>query len=257
MENTWEFGISFSEALALASLLKINTWLGLPPLGATPTSELDQLCEAGFQSLIKRNLITLNEDSYPFIHSLLNHFLETVQSPWEVYALVSGVESRWLFLTPELFLEQGVNEEGIIKWVAVRDEDTLKERMIAFYQLHPGQDEVVGSFQLLSAEVQHLAEIENNEVIETKLKALGLPEFSVTPVRRMIRSEEPLCSFTRLNSINPSEIVTQTAWLATSKNPLWVSMEAVDGESQALRFESVGYQDLCAKILENLLIPQT
>jgi len=249
METTWTFKINFSEAIALASLLKMNMWLGLPALNGNPEEEVTQLAQLGYQNLQEKNVLAVHENHPVLLFEPVKRVMDAIRFPNRVIVLTTPRETRTVFMSNDVLLEQEIDQEGNIHLTLVKDRDVLKGRCVQFLDLPNQTDVPEMTFQIPFSLVEN-AHTTSMEVAEHGLENSQIPEGLSKAIMDWLKGENAFHCITELNSINPAEIDEQNCWLVVEETAWLMEMDDSSKSPGYVRLSSNNHNRLIRRFFE-------
>lgn len=251
-EHTWELVITLPEVLAVMTLTRTHFWPGVPEFSKQSPDEIELLTEHGFKSLIQKNIIYLNEQGIPFLHSTVNYLLNTVKFPHKFFSLMSTNGTRLLFVTPESILEQELTAGGEICWRVLQNLDLLFGRAQEFLGINCSSHSDGSRYEILNSTIDQTRQTKVEALIDDELSGKQISGQLASQIKEMILTEKTPNGVIEHNSINPAEIVSQIIWLSTNEG-LWLVGQTPAGREQSnLVLESIPSDILQKRVAEIL-----
>lgn len=255
METTWTINVNFSEAIALASLLKMNMWLGLPTLRANSEDEVAQLAQLGYQTLQEKNILAVHEDHPVSLFEPVKRLMDAIRFPHSVIVLTSPGITKTIFMTNDVLLEQEINQDGTINLTWVKDKDALAKHCVEFLDFPNKSDAPEKTIKIPFSLVEN-ASTTSMEVVEHDLENFDLPIELSKAIMEWLKGENPFRCITELNSINPAEIDEQYCWLVAEETAWLMEMDHSAETPGNVRFSSTGKKVL-VKHISDIISHQT
>ena len=254
MNPSFSILINTSEILALSSLFRIPSWIGVDFLKAYSPKETEELVRQGIYSLNERGFLSKDQNNIYCIHAGFNKVMKSVIEPVQVFSIFceSQKAASWVFLHPHMHVIENRTEEGL-EFVAIKDLDGIHEYLCSMWGLNRSEPDLLTphEFNLNLPQVQD-ALAENPDSLEALFLKENIPQTAWSMLMQLLDGSIHADSITQHNPFFPEIVVDSFRWIASENCALQIIVEGDGKFPYKLRFESSTFAKLKSEI-SNLL----